>query len=78
LLIFSEYFLGYWANQSREEQIERGDQNVLIYGALVVATALVSIVRAEAFFFYCLKSTKNLFELMLRCVIRYSCFKTYP
>jgi ABC-type multidrug transport system fused ATPase/permease subunit len=70
-LIFSEYFLGYWANQTRIEQLEKGDQNVLIYSGLVVSTVVIAIVRAEAFFFACLKSTKKLFEQMLKCVIRY-------
>lgn len=69
-MILSEYFLGQWAQQSPLDQVNKGPENVAVYASLVSATLLISVIRAEAFFFSALKSTEKLFLHMLNAVTR--------
>ncbi|KAI9335963.1 P-loop containing nucleoside triphosphate hydrolase protein [Obelidium mucronatum] len=67
-LILTDYFLSKWSLQSPSDQ--QNVSNVGIFLALAIGTLIVSVVRAELFFYYCLNSTETLFRKMLHSVYR--------
>ncbi|ORY53612.1 P-loop containing nucleoside triphosphate hydrolase protein [Rhizoclosmatium globosum] len=67
-LILTDYFLSKWSLKSPEDQ--RNTENVGIFLALAIGTLIVSIVRAELFFYFCLNATEKLFRKMLHSVYR--------
>ncbi|KAJ3259888.1 hypothetical protein HDU77_001608 [Chytriomyces hyalinus] len=67
-LIVTDYYLSRWSLQSPEDQ--RWIGNLGIFLGLAVGTVIISIVRAEMFFHYCLNSTESLFRKMLHSVYR--------
>ncbi|KAJ3007270.1 UNVERIFIED_CONTAM: Multidrug resistance-associated protein 4 [Siphonaria sp. JEL0065] len=67
-LILTDYFLSKWSLQSPGDQ--QSVTNVGIFLALAIGTLIVSIVRAELFFYLCLNSTETLFRSMLHSVYR--------
>lgn len=68
--LFSEYWLGLWAALPRDEQLEQAQRLISIYSILVVSTVVTSVVRAEVFFFVCLRGSASLFKQMLKVVVR--------
>ena len=63
--IGTDYFLSLWSNQSAATQLSNGSFNVAVWSGLVFATLIVSISRAEYFFYLCINCAKALHNKML-------------
>lgn len=70
LIISAIYWLGDMSEQSQQSQIENRDRNVYIYGGIVLATVIFSVIRAIWFYSNCIRSGRLFFSQMLHSVFR--------
>ena len=72
LLIYSVFWLSKWSQKSEAEQQATLWYNIEIFVAFSVSTFMVSLIRALWFYLTCLRSSRLLFEEMMRNVFRVS------
>jgi ATP-binding cassette subfamily C (CFTR/MRP) protein 4 len=68
LMVMSDWWLSQWTNMTFPSPQSNGE-NAMIYGILCISLFIASIIRAEAFYYVCIRASITLSEKMLGSVL---------